>query len=148
MLYSLTMFQHAVRTLGVFCLLAAQIFAQDATPPTIVQVSPAPGTVNSLTSITVTFSEPVTGVNADDFLTQGLALSQMVIGPDGRTYTFSFPQPPYGTTQIGWVIGSGIADAAGNPFDATAAGSSWQYQLVDNTPPTMLTRFPSPGATV
>jgi len=142
------MFQHAVRTLGVFCFLAAQIFAQDTTLPTIAQVNPAPGTVNSLTSITVVFSEPVTGVNSEDFLIQGLAMGQMVLGPDARTYTFNFPQPPYGTIQIGWVIGNGIADATGNPFNATAASSSWQYQLVDNTPPTMATRFPAPGATV
>ena len=112
------MFQHVVRTLGVLFLLAAQIFAQDTTLPTVAQVSPAPGTVNSLTNITVTFSEPVTGVNSEDFLIQGLGMAQMVSGPDARIYTFHFPQPPYGAIQIGWIIGNGIADLTGNPFNA------------------------------
>src|SRR5687767_23894 len=142
------MFQHVVRTLGVLFLLAAQIFAQDTTLPTVAQVSPAPGTVNSLTNITVTFSEPVTGVNSEGFLIQGLGMAQMVSGPDARIYTFHFPQPPYGAIQIGWIIGNGIADLTGNPFNAQAATSSWQYQLVDNTQPTVATLFPAAGATV
>jgi hypothetical protein len=143
------MFQHAARIAGVFCFLVSTIFAQDVTPPTITQVSPTPGTVNSLTNITVTFSEPVTGVDSEDFLIQGLAMGYVsASSPDGRTYTFSFPQPPYATIQIGWVIANAIADSAGNPFNATAAGSSWQYELVDNTPPVIGTRFPAPGATV
>ena len=143
------MFQHAARTLWVSCILAARVFAQDVTPPTITQVIPTPGTRNFLTNITVTFSEPVTGVDTEDFLIQGLAMGYAVDAlPDGRTYTFRFPQPPYGTIQIGWVIANAIADSAGNPFNATAPGSSWQYELVDNTPPAIVTRFPAPGATI
>jgi hypothetical protein len=142
------MFQHLVRTAGVLCLFAATILAQDVTPPTIAQVSPAPGMVNSLSNITVTFNESVTGVDTDDFLIQGLALGNISAVPNPRTYTFSFPQPPYGRVQIGWIIANAIADVSGNPFNATAAGSSWEYDLVDNAPPTMVTRFPAPGATV
>ncbi len=147
--YSPTMFQHAARTFWVCCILATRAFAQDTTPPTISQIIPTPGTVNSLTNITVTFSEPVTGVDSEDFLIQGLGMGYVsASSPDGRTYTFSFPQPPYATIQIGWVIANAIADSAGNPFNATAVGASWLYELVDNTPPVIDTRFPAPGATV
>src|SRR6185503_8830922 len=42
--------------------------APDFVAPSIGSVNPAPGTVNSLNQITVTFSEPVSGVNAADLL--------------------------------------------------------------------------------
>src|SRR5438128_5876575 len=40
----------------------------DASPPTAASVTPPPGTVSGLTQITVTFSEPVTGVGFTDLL--------------------------------------------------------------------------------
>jgi hypothetical protein len=49
--------------------------APDPTPPTIASTSPAPGAVSTLSQVTVTFSEPVSGVNASDFLINGVPRS-------------------------------------------------------------------------
>ena len=44
----------------------------DRTPPVVAAKSPAAGaTLTNLTAITVTFSEPVAGVNASDLLVNG-----------------------------------------------------------------------------
>src|SRR4029434_1646984 len=142
------MFHRVVLAAGLLLFLVSSLHAQDTTPPTIINVSPAPGTVNYLTNITVVFSEPVDGIDEHDFLIEGLAVASISGG--GTTYTFRFEQPPYGTVQIGWAIEGGIRDLspAQNPFDATAPSASWQYQLVDATPPTVASLFPAPGATV
>ena len=62
-----------------FCDISVQ--AADTTPPTIVQVQPAPGTLTTLTQITVTFSENVTGVNALDFLINGETATSVTGSP-------------------------------------------------------------------
>jgi hypothetical protein len=132
--------------LGFDCSLSTT--APDPIPPTIATVSPAPGQINSLTSITVTFSEPVAGVNASDLLINGLPASSMSGGND--TYTFTFPQPAYGAVNITWVGGHGIADfgVPPNAFNAAGPGATWQYSLVDNIAPTVLYQLPFAGVTV
>jgi hypothetical protein len=121
--------------------------APDLVPPTITNVVPSPGMVTELTSITVQFSEPVVGVDAGDFLINGFAVS--VVSGANNIYTFSFAQPPYGTVSIGWLTNHGIFDQGINPntFDSTALGASWQYNLVDQTAPTVVDLFPAAGAT-
>ena len=118
-------------------------------PPVIVTADPPPGsTLTALTSVQVTFSEPVAGVNAADFLVNGLPASGL--SGSGSSYTFTFTQPALGTVQISWLPGHGIADydQPPKPFDATGTNSHWSYQLVDLTPPAVANLQPSPGATV
>lgn len=114
--------------------------------PTIASIDPAPGEVTELTSITVTFSEPVTGVSADDLLINN-AQAAAVTG-SGAVYTFTFDQPAYGIIDATWESGTGITDLADPPsaFDETAANFS--YTLVDRTPPTVATINPPAAATV
>ncbi|MFO1513185.1 MAG: lamin tail domain-containing protein [Verrucomicrobiota bacterium] len=116
--------------------------------PTIVNVSPSTGTVTSLTSVSVTFSEPITGLAADDFLINGEPADSMSVA--GNTYTFGFPQPVFGTVQITWQSGHGITDLATPPnaFNAAAPGATWQYNLVDVVPPIVANLFPPPNLTV
>ena len=123
-------------------------FVADNTPPTIVNVSPAAGTVTDLTQISVTFSEPVTGVLDSSFLLNGYPASSF--SRQNNTFTFTFPQPPYGPVQVTWFDQHSIADEAlfPNRFDHTAPGASWQYNLVDQTAPTLANIFPTPGAAV
>ena len=111
--------------------------APDLTPPTLATQTPAPGPVSALTSITVTFSEPVAGVNASDLLINGLPATSMIGGND--TYTFNFTQPAYGNINITWAAGHGITDSSLTPnaFNATDPGATWQYSLVDNIVPTV-----------
>lgn len=123
-------------------------FVPDNTVPTIGNVSPAPGQLNALTQITVTFSEPVIGVQANHLLVNGNSAAG-VSGQDA-VYTFTFAEPPYGPVQISWFDQHTIQDLAFVPhrFDHAAPGSSWQYDLIDQTPPTIAGLFPAAGATV
>lgn len=120
----------------------------ESTPPVIANISPAPGLVTELTSISVTFSEPVTGLDANDFLINGVPPSAMTSG--GNTFTFTFGQPVYGPVFINWNSSHGITDLAtpGNAFNATAPGATWQYTLTDTTAPTLANLHPPAGLTV
>ena len=128
---------------SAFCVFAN---AADETPPTIVQVQPAPGTVTSLTNITVRFSEQVEGISRFDLLMNGQAAGALSGADD--TWTFSFAQPAHGTIQIGWDQNHTIVDLAGNRFEEKAAGSTWQYNFVDTAPPVMTLLAPAAGVTV
>ncbi|MGC8743043.1 MAG: lamin tail domain-containing protein [Verrucomicrobiia bacterium] len=116
--------------------------------PVIVQVTPAPGTVGSLTSIQVVFSENVINVDASDLLINGVPATG--VSGSGTTYTFTFQQPAYGNVAITWASNHGIVDTGYPPlpFDNTAAGATWSYNLADLTPPTIASVVPAPGSTV
>lgn len=120
----------------------------DTTPPRIAAVVPPPGPVTALTQITVRFTEPVSGVNADDLLINGWSARSVAGAED--TYTFTFAQPPYGGVWISWAANPAITDLALPPnfFDPTGPGATWQYELVDAEPPRLTAVSPPPGATV
>ena len=119
----------------------------DTTPPVVQSKSPAAGTVSSLSSVGVTFSEPVNGVDSDDLRLNGTpAIS---VSGSGAVYTFAFVQPPEGVIAATWFAGHAIADqTAGNPFNATGLGATWNYTLVDSVAPVITQLFPSGGASV
>ncbi|MBN2508107.1 MAG: lamin tail domain-containing protein [Verrucomicrobia bacterium] len=119
-----------------------------STPTVAAQLPPAGATVDLLTHITVTFSEPVTGVDAGDLLVEG-SPATAVTGA-GAIYTFAFPQPPYGTVTIGWSASHGIQDLdePAVPFDVSREGSVWSYTHLDLTPPSVASVVPPPGAQV
>lgn len=133
---------------GFDTLLDVTITESPAIAPAITGFMPPAGTVNSLTSISVTFSEPVTGLTADDFLVNGAPVTSMSVA--GNTYTFGFTQPIYGSVLISWQAGHNITDLAtpANAFNAATPGATWQYNLVDSTPPVVLSLFPPPNITV
>jgi len=112
--------------------------ALDLIPPVLAEVQPPEGSLSQLTQVTVVFSEPVTGVNASDLLINGLPSASSVLGGEA-IYTFFFPQPPFGTVLISWNPAHGIRDLGipSNPFNHTAPGAAWSYQLVDSFPPVM-----------
>src|ERR1043166_7861929 len=122
----------------------------DTNPPTIFTQNPLAGSaISNLTSIQVTFSEPVIGVDAKDLLVNGAPATS--VSGSGSNYTFTVTQPPYGTVNITWVNNHGITDLGyptNNPFNATAPGSTWSYNLQDRTPPVISTRVPAAGANV
>jgi hypothetical protein len=94
------------------------------------------------------FSEPVGGVSASDLLINGTPATTMAGGND--TYTFRFPQPPFGNVNITWAAGHGIVDFGipPNSFNAGAPGATWQYEIRDNVAPTVLYQLPFAGVTV
>src|SRR5262249_44613888 len=77
----------------------------NTTSPVVFSKSPAPGTLTSLTQITVTFSKTVTGVNASDLLINGAPAA--AVNGSGTNYIFTFAQPAYGAVSITWATGHG-----------------------------------------
>ena len=125
-----------------------EVTIAETTPPVIATIVPPPGTVTSLNSVTVTFSEPVIGLTADDFLINGAPPATMEVS--GNTYLFRFTQPIYGPVFITWIPGHGITDLATPPnaFNAGARGATWQYNLVDAVPPALANLYPPAGLTI
>ena len=126
-----------------------EVASADTTPPAVASVSPPSGSITSLTEITVTFSEPVTGVDAADLVINGV--NALIVTPaSASTYVFVLQQPAYGLVNVGWRTGHNIEDqsAPPNPFNGTAPGSSWVYSLVDQSAPTLADLAPGSGATV
>ncbi|MCX6895839.1 MAG: lamin tail domain-containing protein, partial [Verrucomicrobia bacterium] len=121
----------------------------DTTPPVVQSVSPVAGsTVSNLTSVTVTFSEPVLGIGASDLRVNSGPADTMT--GSGATYTFTFSRPAEGTVNLTWDAAHGITDygSPANVFDETAPGASWQYTYADTVPPLMTEIFPGGGATI
>jgi Lamin Tail Domain/CotH kinase protein/Chitobiase/beta-hexosaminidase C-terminal domain len=112
--------------------------------PSVLTVSPAMGaTVSNLTQIQVTFTENVTGVDAEDLLVAGNPANSL--SGSGSNYVFTFTQPSPGTISVGWDSESGITDLSGNLFNTSG---SWTYTLLDTIPPTIASTTPAAGATV
>jgi hypothetical protein len=125
-----------------------EITWRDPTPPTLVRVEPTPGSVPALDHITVTFSEPVVGVDETDLLVNGVPTRD--VGGSGTTYTFQLDRLLPGAVRIGWAANHGIVDLGvpPNPFDGAAPGAIWDYKLFDGTPPTLAAVHPPAGVTL
>lgn len=122
--------------------------------PTIASQTPLAGATithqpsTPFTELSVTFSEPVAGVNAPDLLVSGIPASG--VSGSGANYTFTFAQPPYGAVAIGWAANHGIEDveSPANGFDGTRAGNRWSYTLVDQVAPVISSVTPPGGSPV
>jgi hypothetical protein len=113
--------------------------------PTVQTLNPAAGgTVNSLTQLAVTFSEPVSGVDADDLLINSETASS-VTGSGAGPYLFTFTQPPPGTVNVAWDLDHGISGLGTGAF---VAPLPWTYSLTDTIPPSVVRTTPANGATV
>lgn len=139
-----------LRVLAVFCLVCSalpHLRAADTTPPVILSVSPAPGsTVSNLTQITVTFSEAIVGAQLSDLLLG--EVPALARSGTGAVHVFTFSQPGPGVVPVDFDVDTGITDAAGNSFDATATNASWQYTVADTVRPAVARSSPVAGATV
>ncbi len=103
----------------------------DRKVPVITARAPLPGAiVTNLTEISVTFSEPVSGVDAADLLVNGTPALGMT--GSGVNYTFTVPTPPSsGTTTVNvtWTTNNDIFDLAlaPNAFVGTATNNTWRF---------------------
>jgi len=118
-----------------------------AAAPTILSVSPAPGsTVSTLSRVTVTFSAPVVGVQGSDLqINDQPALAANVTN---ASVTFQFSQPPGGLVAMNFDSDAVITDLTGNLFDTLAPGAAWTYTLADILPPIIAVAEPAAGAVV
>lgn len=116
--------------------------------PTLVSVLPPPGPLTTLTEITVTFSEPVRGVRAEDFLVNGS--SATAVQGSGTSYTFTFPQPPFGAIGVSWTTFNTIEDFESPPrrFELADPASTWGYELIDPEGPSVAAVQPPSGSTL
>ncbi len=106
---------------------AANLLAQDTTPPTLDRITPEPdSTVATLIQIEVLFSEEVQGVDASDLLINGVPATDITYGVAGQ-FIFDFPEPPTGKVTVAWAPNHGIKDLAEPPNDF--AGGSWTNTL-------------------
>ncbi len=110
-------------------------------PPTVVSITPPPGTVSRMSEITIVFSEPVTGVDPTDLRINDYP-GNLVSG-SGSNWTISISPPPFGLVQMSI---SGIQDLDTSPN--TLASYPWQYTVVDNEAPAVTNRFPVAGSTL
>ena len=119
-------------------------------PPEIVSISPEPGEVTKLDSITVTFSEPMSGVDADDLMINDYPATELT--EKANTFTFQFGQPANGRINVWWAPGHGIGDQASPPNAFAPEGSTgihkatWSYELLDLVPPRLASRLPHAGS--
>ena len=115
--------------------------------PTVTTLNPAANaTLNSFTSITVTFSEAVVGVDAQDLIVAGNGAEAVVqVDGPGTTWQFLFTQPPAGTVVLYWDIDHAITNQGGAAFVPTG---SWTYTLTDTVAPVTTVQNPLPGLTL
>lgn len=102
----------------------------DLAPPTLTTYYPPAGSViRELRALEVTFSEPVSGVDAFDLLINGVPATNLVILTPSQ-YHFDFPPAPTGAVRIAWAPNHGITDVAvaSNLFTAV----SWNYTIDPN----------------
>ncbi|HEY1733389.1 MAG TPA: hypothetical protein VGG23_02995, partial [Acidimicrobiales bacterium] len=107
----------------------------------IVQATPAGTATNGAVAYTLTFSEPVTGVQLSDFkaTTTGTAQGSVIqVVGSGAVYTVSVGGVAgNGTIALDLVNDGSIDDLAGNPLFTGGGGAlAGPATLVDQTPPT------------
>ncbi|MBT6661144.1 MAG: hypothetical protein HOB00_12755 [Verrucomicrobia bacterium] len=120
----------------------------ESVPPEVKTVDPPSGLASSLGRVSVTFSEPVSGVDAADLLANGTP-ARSVEG-SGRTWVFQLGDLPHGKVSLSWAKGHGITDQAQTPnaFLETANGNRWTYTYADDNPPYVRRANPPAGLTV
>jgi hypothetical protein len=106
---------------------------------------PKSAVLTALSSVQVTFSTGVTGVDAGDLSVNGSAATSVTGPSGGSVYTFSgFAAPANGHVGVVLVAG-GIADAVNPGLQFT--GNVWSY-TIDTTPPRVATEIPARGKDV
>ena len=113
----------------------------------VASVSPAADSVvSNLTVVTVTFTQPVVGVQPEDLMLNGNGSTNVTGG--GATYSFGFAQPGPGLVEASWNGAHNIRDLSGNRLNDLGAGTVWDYTLVDVVAPVVSVVSPAPGATL
>ena len=120
----------------------------ESIPPKVKTVDPPSGLASSLDQVSVTFSEPVKGVDAADLLANG-SPARSVEG-NSRTWVFQLGDLHHGKVSLSWAKGHSITDQAQTPnsFRETANENLWAYTYADDNPPHVRRANPPAGLTV
>ncbi len=99
----------------------------DTLAPLVATIFPAPGsTVRGLTEISVTFNEPVSGVDPADLRVNNVPATA-VAGSGAGPYRFQWASSTSGAANVSWSSGHGIRDLASAPN--AFAGGTWAYTV-------------------
>ncbi|HEU0011741.1 MAG TPA: lamin tail domain-containing protein, partial [Verrucomicrobiae bacterium] len=128
------------------CELLAGVTDLSAVAPRLLAINPPPGNATSLTNITVTFSEPVTGVDVSDLIVAGVPATE--VSGSNDVYSFQFPQPAFGSVPVTWDPQHGIQDQDNPPKPFNGAAAGFSYLLINASAPVLALRSPTAGATV
>ena len=121
------------RTLAIFAALLLFPPASFAAP-SVSTLSPADGAnVGAFTSLSVTFNEAVSGVDATDLEINGESAAT-VSGSGAGAYVFTFTQPAPGPISVAWDFDHGIAGIGTGAF---IPPGGYSFTLTDNVAPTV-----------
>ena len=126
---------------GVVGLSLFLVTSSRAGVPVVVDVFPPTNSVvSALTQIEVFFSEDVQGVDASDFLVNGVPAADVSFTLPNQAL-FRFTQPADGPVTITWAANHGIQDLSLVPNDF--AGGGWTYKLDPTVapPPIVINEF-------
>ena len=88
----------------------------------------------STSSVTITFSEPVTGLTRSDVSAPNGSLSEFSTADGGISWTATFtPDPVLDTTNVMTLTNSGVADLAGNTGSGTTNSGNYMINAVRPT---------------
>ena len=132
----------------------------DTTAPTVTSIvrhNPSSSPTNADTLIwRVTFSEPVTGVDAADFTVAGTTATATLVSPVTGMTTVAYDVTASGgnlanlnaTATLSFAVGQNITDAASNALADTApTGTNHNSYVLDNTAPTVtISGVPNPSS--
>jgi hypothetical protein len=142
------------RSFLAFWLLLFCSFVQVGAAPTVTVLDPpADSVVPAFTTLTVTFNEQVSGVDANDLLINNESANEVAdIGPAqipavpaGRMFRFTFTQPPAGPVSVSWDFDHTIAGIGTGAF---VPGPAYNFTLTDTIAPTIAATIPANGSTV
>jgi Bacterial Ig-like domain/PQQ enzyme repeat/Domain of unknown function (DUF5122) beta-propeller len=132
-----------------FAMFGSDSAPADTTAPTVAARSPEGTTVPLSTSVTATFSEPVTGVSTSTFtLTRagGTAVAATVAQGSGNTWTLDPAADLTAGTTYTARLTNGITDGGGNRLTATSWTFSTAAPAGDTTAPTVTATSPTGDA--
>ena len=116
---------------------------RELVPPKITSISPKPGDVDNLDSITITFSEPMSGIDAGDLIINNYPAA--LVDSKDNTFTFNLEKLASGTINVWWAPEHGIGDQASPPNNFDPKIKTWNYELLDLIAPNLSTRLPLEG---
>ncbi|RYD72017.1 MAG: hypothetical protein EOP84_23890, partial [Verrucomicrobiaceae bacterium] len=123
----------SLRFLAAFLLAVSSATISFAAPTQSTLTPSAGATVSSLTSVSVSFSEAVAGIDASDLLINGEE-ANAVSGSGAGPYVFTFTQPTPGTVSVAWEVDHGITGLSTGAF---VPAGGWSYTLTDIVAPTI-----------
>lgn len=117
---------------------ARQAYTFDNSAPTVTGITLSDDNLvaGETATVTFTFNEAVTGLDAADVSVTGGTLSNFVSSAAGKTWTATLTPTANSASNAGQIVlnTGGVSDLAGNSGPATSSTKAFTYNTVPNTP--------------